>query len=332
MKHFLFILFLGIIPITNNSFFESSINSSNMKEFRVLGYLPSSKDWIAGAEKIDFSKITDLNLAFINPDEWGNFAENEGLKFVVKKASQHHVNIYFSIGGGSPPAHLEKLLEPKHRGKFIDAICAFAQKYEFDGVDVDLENDLINENYKDFVSELSTAIQSINLKMTAALASWNADKISDETLSSYDFINIMSYDQTGPWNLNKPGQHSPLKMVEDDFAYFHQKRGIPAEKLLIGLPFYGYGFGEGAPGSMNFGNIVSKFPGSENKNEIHFPVGGTLYYNGKELIMQKTEFAMKKDAAGVMIWQLLGDSNGRHSLLKVINETKENAHATNPKW
>ncbi len=34
-------------------------------------------------------------------------------------------------------------------------------------------------------------------------------------------------------------------MAVSDFNYFNQARGVAAEKLLIGLPFYGYGFGGG---------------------------------------------------------------------------------------
>jgi hypothetical protein len=62
----------------------------------------------------------------------------------------------------------------------------------FDGVDVDLENDLINADYAPFISDLYKAIRPTDKKMTAALASWNANKISDETLSYFDLIHVVS--------------------------------------------------------------------------------------------------------------------------------------------
>jgi len=294
-------------------------------EFRVLGYLFSHQNWMEAAEQIDFSKITDINLAFIHPDENGNFMDSDDITQVVKKAKEAEVDIYFSIGGGSPPEHFHYLMESEKRDHFISSIVDFAVKHDFKGVDVDIENDLINENYAVFVADLYKELQKSNKKMSAALASWNSDKIADSTIHLYDFINIMSYDQTGPWNLNRPGQHSPFSMVETDFAYFNQKRGIPAEKLLIGLPFYGYGFGDGAPSSMNYGQIVATYEGAENTNEINFPEGGTLYYNGKNLIAQKVKFALDNKTGGVMIWQLRGDSEGPHSLLDVINNSIKSA-------
>jgi len=296
--------------------------STASNTFRVLGYLHARTNWIAGLENIDLLSITDLNLAFINPDSSGNFPANDEYRQVIEKAHAQNVRVFLSIGGGSPPAHLAGLLEPARRAGLITALVATTETYNFDGVDVDLENALINSNYAPFVSELSTALKAKKKLMTAALASWNADLISDATMKQYDFINIMSYDKTGPWNLNKPGPHSPFTMVQDDFTYFNKTRGIAAEKLFIGLPFYGYGFGKGAPQSLSYKNIIVTYPGSENTDSLIVPEGGKFYYNGIATIREKVSFAISNKAGGVMIWQLLGDSKDAKSLLKTINDTK----------
>ena len=44
-----------------------------------------------------------------------------------------------------------------------------------------------------------------------------------------------------------------------------------------------------------------------------------MYYNGIPTIKRKTLLA-KKEASGIMIWQLSGDARGAKSLLNVINE------------
>ena len=296
--------------------------SATVNNFRVLGYLPARNNWIAGLDNIDLSSITDLNLAFINPDSSGNFPANEEYRHVIEKAHAQNVRVFLSIGGGSPPPHLAGLMEPGKRTAFITALVVTTETYNFDGVDVDLENALINSNYAPFVSELSVALKAKKKLITAALASWNADLISVGTMNQYDFINIMSYDKTGPWNLNKPGPHSPFTMVQDDFTYFNKTRGIAAEKLFIGLPFYGYGFGSGAPQSLSYKNIIATYPGSENTDSLTLPEGGKFYYNGIPTIRNKVSFAISNKAGGVMIWQLLGDSKDGKSLLKAINDTK----------
>jgi chitinase len=291
-------------------------------KLRVLGYLPGHNNWVAGMNSIDFTKITDLNLAFINPDAAGSFPPNDAYRQVIEKAHSKNVRVFLSIGGGDPPAHLAGLLENDKRAGLIAGLVAVAVTYNFDGIDADLENALINNNYASFVSELSAALKPKKKLMTAALASWNADLISDATLQLYDFINIMSYDKTGPWNLNNPGPHSPFTMAQDDFNYFNATRGIAAEKLFIGLPFYGYGFGNGAPQSLSYKDIVANYPGSENADSLTVSGGGKIYYNGMATIKQKVSFAISNKAGGVMIWQLLGDSKDSKSLLKAINDIK----------
>lgn len=304
-------------------------NKSNITQpatetkLRVLGYLPGSTNWMTDLNTIDLTQITDLNLAFINPDASGNFPANESWRQVIDKAHSMQVRVFLSLGGGSPPAHLAGLLEADKRAGLITELVTVAETNGFDGIDVDLENALINDNYAPFVAGLSLALKAKNKLMTAALASWNSNLISDTTLQLYDFINIMSYDKTGPWNLNNPGQHAPFTMARDDFNYFNKTRKIAAEKLFIGLPFYGYGFGNGAPQSMKYKDIITAFPGAENKDTVAVTGGGTIYYNGIATIKQKVSFAIDNKAGGVMIWQLLGDSKDSKSLLKAINETKK---------
>lgn len=321
MKIYVTVLLLTVsIMACNNKAFVSQ--PSKQREIRVLGYLPGRNDWITGLNNIDLSMITDLNLAFINPDASGNFPANDAYRQVIEKAHSQHVRVFLSIGGGSPPDYLAGLLENDKRAALVTGLLTVAETYNFDGIDVDLENALINNNYASFVGELSAALKSKKKLMTAALASWNANLISDATLQLYDFINIMSYDKTGPWNLNRPGPHSPYTMAQDDFAYFNTTRGVAAEKLFIGLPFYGYGFGNGAPESLNYKDIVTTYPGSENSDSLTVHGGGKIYYNGMTTIRQKVSLAIEKKAGGVMIWQLLGDSKDDKSLLKAINEIK----------
>ncbi|MFC3198940.1 glycosyl hydrolase family 18 protein [Parapedobacter deserti] len=288
---------------------------------RVLGYVFTS-DWRAVTSRIEWTKITDLNVAFINPDVSGNFFVPEGVAQLVNVAHQEGIRVFFSIGGGSPPAHLEQLLASSEGcTKLVDGIAGVLERYGFDGVDIDLENALINEHYAPFVASVAKSVRPMGKLVTAALARWNADQIADETLAHYDFINIMSYDATGPWNLDNPGPHSPYQMAVDDFMYFNQTRGVAASRLFIGLPFYGYGFGPGAPESIYYRDIVARWPEGASKDEISLPAGGKIYYNGMPTIRQKTQFALENGAGGVMIWHLLHDAENEWSLLHTIQET-----------
>lgn len=319
-----YFLYLSIPVLLTGACHQTQIvsNPSFENKLRVLGYLPSSRNWAEGLAAVDFTRITDLNLAFINPDAEGNFVQDDAFRQITEKAHFHQVRVFLSLGGGSGPPHLAPLMAADRRGKLVADLVDMAVRYNFDGIDVDIENDLINADYAPLVYSLALELKAKKKLMTAALASWNNHLLHDSTIQRYDFINIMSYDRTGPWNLNRPGQHSPFFMAENDFKYFNQTRGIPAEKLLIGLPFYGYGFGAGVPQSMPYKNIITTYPGSEHSDSVKVAQGGALFYNGMPTIKQKIQFAIDNKAGGVMIWQLLGDSKDEKSLLKVIHDLR----------
>ncbi len=296
-------------------------STTEQSRLRVLGYVFAS-DWSLAKTQINWPQITDLNIAFLNPDATGAFEVDAALGGLVQQAHEHDVRVFFSIGGGSPPPHLEHLLSTKQdRAKLVGGIVNLINRHGFDGVDIDLENALINSHYAPFVEEVAVAVKPLGKLVTAALASWNADRIADETLAHYDVIHVMSYDATGPWNPSNAGPHSPYSMATNDFEYFHKTRNIPADRIFIGLPFYGYGFGEGAPESLFFRDIVAQWPGSEWNDEVALPTGGHIYYNGIPTIQKKTQYALDNGAGGVMIWQLLQDAEGDKSLLRAINET-----------
>jgi chitinase len=171
--------------------------------------------------------------------------------------------------------------------------------------------------------ELAKSLKSHKKLITAAIAIYYKDQFTDTALAQYDFVNVMSYDRTGPWRPEKPGPHSTLAHAVEDLDYFGTIRNIPKEKMTLGVPFYGYGYGPTLTSpaiSMNFGKIVSSFPGAEEVDEWTMSDGKTIYYNGIPTIKKKTLLAMNK-ASGIMIWQILGDAKGKKSLLKAIHKT-----------
>jgi chitinase len=319
-----FVIIISPLFIFTNCTTNNSTSETNPQhKMRVLGYFFSHGKWLSNFENIDLTQITDLNIAFINPDSLGSFTQYSHLKTIIEKAHEKQVKVFASIGGGEPPVYLKKFLDPAKRNAFIESLVKLTIDLHFDGIDVDLENNLIDENYASFVKDLHAALKQKNKLITAALATWNNHLIADSTLQLYDFINIMSYDKTGPWNIDKPGQHSPFSMAQEDFYHF-RNRNIPAEKLLIGLPFYGYGFGGNAPSSIAYKDIILQYTGAENKDEIDVDGGGKIYYNGQLTIQKKVQFAKENKAGGVMIWELQQDSQGNNSLLKTINTTIKN--------
>jgi hypothetical protein len=93
------------------------------KPIRVVAYLMShDRTWNAAMDTLGWVGITDLNLAFLNPEPDGSFLENPDYAQLVTKAKQSSVEIFFSIGGGAPPDHLADLLKPANRETLISSI------------------------------------------------------------------------------------------------------------------------------------------------------------------------------------------------------------------
>ncbi|MBZ4034083.1 carbohydrate-binding protein [Flavobacterium sp. 17A] len=298
---------------------------------KVIAYIPNWIDLNAFSSTIQYNKLTHINIAFENPDANGYLSFNSGSNTIINAAHAQNVKVFVSLGGGSVSEggairdNYFNLITPANRTAFIQKIYDYVVAHNFDGVDVDLEGPAINGDYGGFVIALANKMHANGKLISAALSEgYGGANVPSSTFAAYDWINIMAYDATGPWAPGNPGQHSPYSMAVNQFNYW-TGRGLPASKAVIGVPFYGYGFGASANQGISYANIVAQYPGAENVDQV----GNTIYYNGIPTIKQKTTFAIQ-NAAGVMIWELSQDATGSKSLLNAINQviTGSNPPAT----
>ena len=288
---------------------------------KVIAYIPNWIDLNAFSSTIQYSKLTHINIAFENPDANGYLTFNSGSNAIINTAHANNVKVFVSLGGGSVSEggairdNYFNLITPANRTAFIQKIYDYVVAHNFDGVDVDLEGPAINGDYGGFVIALANKLHANGKLISAALSEgYGGANVPSSTFAAYDWINIMAYDATGPWAPGNPGQHSPYSMAVNQFNYW-TGRGLPASKAVIGLPFYGYGFGASANQGISYANIVAQYPGAENVDQV----GNTIYYNGIPTIKQKTTFAIQ-NAAGVMIWELSQDATGAKSLLTAVDQ------------
>jgi len=299
-----------------------SVAGAAMAQTKVVGYVPNWIDINSFANTLDYSKVTHLNIAFENANSSGNLSFNTAENNLITKAHANHVKVLVSIGGGSASEDATQrniyfnLISSSKRAAFIQKLTAYVTAHNLDGLDIDLEGPAINADYGNFIRDLANALHPMGKIITAAVSEgYGGANIATATLPYFDFVNIMAYDATGPWDPDTPGQHSSYAYAQSAISYW-QGRGLTAAQTILGLPFYGYGFGAAfRDDEYPYSEIVNTYPGAENQDQV----GNTIWYNGIPTIKAKTTLALQK-GAGVMIWQLASDATGAKSLLLAINQ------------
>jgi hypothetical protein len=286
-------------------------------------------------DRTDLSKLTHLNIAFANPNSGGAFvsggnptcmeaATGADISYVVQKAHAAGVKVLASLAGGVIPAcsgNWQTLLQSGNRANTVNGLVQFVNTFGLDGVDVDLEGALLTAidnagNYTPFIQNLRSALPG--KLITAATATYEGGMIPTSSIASFDFVNIMSYDAVGPGWGTVGTEHSPYSLAQSNIATW-QARGLGKDKLVLGVPFYGYGF-NGYAASYSFADIVNQFGAAAAQNDL---IGtlcascGYITYNGIPTIKAKTRLAMQQ-GSGVMIWELSQDGTGAYSLLSAI--------------
>lgn len=304
---------------------------------KVIGYIPMWENIINTTNRTDLSKLTHLNLAFANPDTQGRFLSNDtptcmsgsnsDINYVVEQAHQANVKVLISLAGGVIPecsGNWQTLLQPENRTQLIQQILDFIAFYQLDGVDIDLEGALLTSihnsgNYVPFIQELKGQLAEGAL-LTAATASYEGGMVPTESLAYFDFVNIMSYDAIGPSWGQAGTEHATYDFAVENINTW-KSRGLEKDKLVLGVPFYGYGFGQ-YQSDYNYSNLIGEF-GEQVKNTdiIGTLCDGCSYitFNSEKTIRSKTQLALK-EGSGIMIWELSQDVAGENNLLNAIQE------------
>jgi chitinase len=313
------------------------ISNSLTAQFKVIGYLPTWENYPNSVNSLQLTKLTHINIAFSNPDANGNLIPGDGtnadVTTVVTAAHANNVKVFMSMGGaGAPGTTYHTLLNTTaSMNKFVDSIVSYATTYNLDGIDVDIEGDVLGPNvtatkYQNFVTALATALHAKNKFMSAALATWFGSYVTNTAAAQFDWISIMSYDAAIPGSGDAVGQHAPYSMVLSDFQYWNTTKSVPGTNLVIGVPFYGYGWGTYATpdnDEIPYCTIVADYPGADTTDQIGSG-NNVIYYNGIPTIKKKVAYA-KTNASGIMIWELTEDCNDNTSLLSAIDSIANSA-------
>lgn len=359
------LLFIACSIDKNKSSARPDLNNK-----KIIAYVHGWQDnWGKNNEKANL--ITHINYAFANIKDGkvieGNVLDTEVFKKLnhLKKTNKE-LKILISVGGwGWSKNFSDAVLTETSRHIFANSAIDFMLRHQIDGIDLDWEypgqigdnNVFRPEDKENFTSILKLirkkqdSVSKGNNNYILTIATGANQKYLDHTnmkeAQKYlDFINIMTYDYyTGGSKI--AGHHANLFKSEFDNARDrnsakavdeHVKAGIPIEKLVLGVPFYGrwwkgtmpennglYQSAIGKTGGYSYKTIADSIA-DKNFNSYWDEGAKAPYvwrdkdslfmtYENPKSMQYKIDYVKDKNMGGIMFWQFNGD-NGE--LLKTI--------------
>ena len=290
----------------------------------VVAYVTSWSDVIP-----DPFCMTHINYAFghVNDTFDGVRVDNpQRLKdMVALKNVNPDLKVMLSVGGWGSGRFSEMAMDRKLRRSFADDCLRVVEEFGLDGIDIDWEYPTSSAagisyspedtgNFTMLMKDLRQVLGDGLLLTFASAAS--AEYVDFTAVEPYvDFVNIMAYDMA-----TAPKHHSALYeseisggMTSDKAARAHLAAGMPAHKLVLGMPFYGRGSGRYADFN-DFKDIKKDIEAYEiwdEKAQVPYiaDTDGTLIvgYDNPRSLKIKCGYIKANGLRGAMYWDYDGD-------------------------
>ncbi len=318
----------------------------------VVGYYASWKRAELDHTRIGYSMLSHIAHAFVWPDASGNLVVPKNFLYpeLVAESHAYGVKVLLSVGGyGNSAGFPGTSGAPEYRARFIGQLVEFCRANGYDGVDLDWEfvsNAEEGAAFTALVRELRAALQGeappLLLTMAAPTNNYWGRWIGFEELAAeFDLVGFMTYGYHGAWS-GHAGHNAPLRPCGGDGCgsvaetlVYALSRGVPPEKLLLGIPFFGRSFD--APGLYEKSTRSESLPVKE---IMRLPAGewtllrdgcaevpylvradGTkvISFEDADSVEAKCGLVLAAGTAGVIIWELSGDDwDGRPVLLEAV--------------
>jgi chitinase len=276
-----------------------------------------------------------------------------------------------SIGGAGGSKQFPLVAQTTEaRQKFAKSCVTFIKQHGFDGIDLDWEFPTGEDQRRNFtllLEELRSQLDAAGamtdspyvLTIAAPAGPARYSNLELDRISAYvDWINLMTYAFHGTWstitNFNAPlfaSSTDPSSTIQriiyntDAAVQAYAAAGIPVDKIVVGVPFYGYGWkgvpdvnhglyqssnglppGTLAPGVFTYRDLKKRLVGTFQRywhEEAQVP---WLYdprsrvmisYDDEVSVGGKADYVRVRGLGGVMIWELTADDTN-HGLVTAI--------------
>ncbi|PLR40831.1 polysaccharide degrading enzyme [Chimaeribacter californicus] len=374
--------------------FQKDQKAKVAEQRKVVGYFPEWGVYDAHnnftPDKIDFTQLTHLNYGFgvvkngevkIHDTEKGpgllaqldDMTEDAGVSYMASIGGWNNSEEGVFEAATATDAGVDKL---------ANSMLAFMLEWGFDGIDVDWEypdTEVEKTQFTKLMQSLRSKLDAQGKKddkyyQLSAAVTTNHNKIAfinpEVTAPLMDSVNVMAYDFHGAFD-PITGHNAPLYANSQDadpkfnassaMKEYAETYNVPKNKLLMGVPFYGRGWGDvepteivqGLPGLFAPGTAtvqgawddVGQFTGTnpwyvlkeklasgdytrywDRESRVPYLYNAAtkefLTYDDPQSIREKVDFINNQGYGGAIIWDLSGDTPD-HELGSIVKDVKD---------
>jgi chitinase len=333
------------------------------------------RDRLIGPGEITAGKLTRINYAFALIHDGRIVTESpvDGPNLNTLTALRREnpsLQVLISVGGWLGSGDFSDMTASREsRAQFIDSVIAFIEEYRLDGLDVDWEypaqagagNRFRPEDKRNYTLLLMELRQRFNREqrklgrpLLLSVAAGASQSFLDHTemsrvARSVDTVNLMAYDYYEPGSEKITGNHAPLytdpndpeQVSADASIREYEDAGVPARKIVLGVPFYGHVWGNVSPANNGLfqpgAPVPNAFAPYRNIVANMLDHGYTRYwdtfasvpwlysaeksqfvsYEDPESLALKCAYVRHHRLGGIMFWEYGGDASG--TLLDTIH-------------
>lgn len=338
---------------------------SEVPPFRIVAYVAG---WSMPAV-VPADKLTHVNFAFARIDPAGRVVFEDPryaaavASLVALKSLNPGLKVLVSVGGWQAEGFSDAALTDASRARFAASAVEFLRRYRLDGIDLDWEypgqgiagikfRAADRQNFTLLLRAVRRALDAASaadgrgerylLTIASADREYFDHTEMDRLHVELDWINVMAYDFFNSLT-RTTGHHAGLYASEfaapadrnaDASIAQHLATGIPPEKLVLGVAFYGRRFegvdplheGLNRPyakygGDHAYAELVERFIGRNGfvrrwdarakAPTLWNPQSRTfITYDDPESLRAKGRYARERGLGGMMFWELSQDRDG----------------------
>jgi GH18 family chitinase len=333
------------------------------------------RDRVLEAHQIRADKLTHVNFAFANVVGGrvveGSARDADNLKVLTGLRQDHpHLKVLVSVGGWTwSKGFSDAARTARSRRAFVRSAVDFVRRHDLDGFDVDWEYPGLpgdgnphrpedKQNFTALMAELRAALDREGARRGPRLLLTFAAGASSEHLEHtemakvqavVDFVNLMTYDfrvaapgePAGHHANLRPHPADPRQVSAEGTVTAFLAAGVPASKLVLGVPFYGRAwegvtskdglYREGRPPKQRLDTshaALAALAGTDGWTREWDAAARVPYlwnagkqtfvtYEDEESLRLKSDYVLANGLGGVMFWEYHADRSG--SLLDTLD-------------